>query len=68
MFIVKLYVIKTMLRANSIVENRKKKKNAKFTKRKRFEEIKRDEIKLLSKNYRDAFVLLYVLSTIKLSL
>lgn len=68
MFIVKLYVIKTMLRANSIVENRIKKKNAKFTKRKRFEEIKRDEIKLLSKNYRDAFVLLYVLSTIKLSL
>lgn len=57
-----------MLRANSIVENRIKKKNAKFTKRKRFEEIKRDEIKLLSKNYRDAFVLLYVLSTIKLSL
>lgn len=43
-----------MLRAQ--IRSWKIKENAKFIKRKRFEEIKHNKIKLLGKNYRDAFV------------
>lgn len=43
-----------MLRAQ--IRSWKIKENAKFIKRKRFEEIKHNKIKLLDKNYRDAFV------------